>query len=534
MRIILTVTKGEQEGKVFIIQPGETKIMGRSSKTQLILRDVGVSRLHCQYTNDGGQCSIVDMNSKNGTAVNNQRILTEVQLRDGDTVDIGTTVLSVRLEPDAVAAEQPAQQSATAGLVRPCISEDHGGTRPAVPHPPVAFEEPAEALIVEQPLEPVPAATQPDDVPFAHIPPVDESLSAAADEEGDEILNLETFLATEPSEPPADPAQADAARAEPADAVMGSFDQWLDEGQVAEPPLAQLAEPDEEPIELDPLIDRTLGGCRIIRRRGHDELSTNYEAVQISMERTVTLKILAEQMTSDQDAVDRFIHGAREAGRLSHPNIVQIYDSGQEDELYYVALEHVEGNTVAELLEKNDNRPLSLRQVLDVGTQIAGALDHAHAQSIVHGNIKPTSVLVTPHGVAKLAGLGFARTPAVEAQEPTTLPRDLMFAAPELLPGPDPEASPPDAPGPPADVYSLGAVLFSMLAGREPFEADGVDSFIEIAKNGRPLSLQACNRVAPNQLIAVIEKAMQPQPQLRYTSAAELQSALRGVAEQAR
>ena len=488
MDVKLVITKGEQEGKIFTVRAGDSKIMGRSSKTDLIVRDVGISRLHCQLANDGEQCRLADMNSKNGTSVNNKRILEDVQLQHGDQIEIGTTVLSVHFEYDLAPAEQA----------------------PA-PVAPVA-------------AEPAPAAVDAGDEPGPEADPAPPAFDM------DAFTPAEPTLAAEPTD-----------GEEPADAVMGSFEQWLSETQGrSESPPTETTPPAEaaatvqappaeaKPPESDACVGRTIGGCRIDRLLGHDEMTTIYEAVQLSMERTVLLKILDEEMAADHEAVNRFIWAAREAGRISHPNIVQIYDSGQAGDLYYVALERVGGQSVAELLKaKGKGSLLPLAQALEIVEQIAAALDHVHGQEITHGNVTPAHILVTPHGVAKLAELGFARNQADIAAEEPAEPGDLVYAAPEQL-------SSAALAGPKADIYSLGAVLFTMLAGRPPFPAASTKVFIEAALKGQSLSLAECNKTLPEAVVAMVSKAMRPPPPQRYATAGELHSALRAAREEAR
>ena len=463
MIVTLTITKGEDTGKVFRIGDGETKIIGRSSHADIILQDVSISRQHCRVHTADGSLRLADLNSKNGTALNGRRIAAEVVVGEQDVLEIGTTTLKVRISsgpgvPDSVSA--PVEVS----------------------------EAPAEDAEIEAP---------PFEIDLEPSPP------APATEENEESL-------------------------------MGAFERYLDRAQegeletelgrervepIIEPP------PESSPLPEPRSLSGTLiGGCRVEELLGADPVSQIYRATQISMERVVALKILSPRMTHDSRAVERFIQAARAGGKLTHPNIVQIYDAGEENGIYFIALELVDGRSLREALrEHGANRPFGLDPAVRVADQIAGALEYAHGQSVIHGNVAPDNVYLTWHDVAKLADLGFSKSLADSGIERPTHSGDrldgLCFTAPEQLS---------DARSATArsDIYSLGAVLFFMLTGRIPFRGGSEREMRERILKGDRERIPRLRRDAPEELVKIVDRAMARLPSERQAHAAELQEDL--------
>jgi len=507
MVLKLIVTKGQDEGKILYVRSGESKIMGRSSKTDLVVRDIGVSRLHCQIKNDGVRCTIADMNSKNGTAVNNRRILEETPLFDHYTVEIGTSRLAVRIV---------SEEEAPSAMPGPPSSQV-----PATAQGPAA--EPVPQFESHPPTAPSPAEEEP---PVLDLEEEGQRMGVAARAEPvdeDAQITIEA-----PDLDLSEPAPSDAGAADEADEVMGSFEPWLESQSpgsggivVEDEDQAVVVTPEAAgEVAAESLTGKVIAGFRLEEEIGRDEMSTIYRAVQVSMDRTVTVKILAADMTRDEQAVTRFIRAARSGGQLVHPNIVQVYDAGEAEGLYYIALEHVEGDTLKALLQARGlGTPLTTRQALDIAAQVAGALAHAHSRKIVHRNIRPHNVIVTGHGVAKIADMGFAKSLADAGLKRATLPGerlgDMQYAAPEQLT----DARLADER---ADVYSLGAVLFIMLSGRPPFHGDSEADIMAKVQAGQAQDLRQLNPRLPIPVCVIVKKAMMPDPAQRYQAAAEL------------
>jgi hypothetical protein len=276
--------------------------------------------------------------------------------------------------------------------------------------------------------------------------------------------------------------------------------------------------------EDERLLGTVVGGCRIEGLIGRDDISGVYRATQISMERPVSLKILAPATTGDLRSKDRFIAAARAGGKLNHPNIVRVYDAGEEKGLTFVAMEFVAGKSVRRLLgERGRNRPLPLAQAVEIGEQIAGALDYAHSVAVVHGHVTADTILVTPHGIAKLAELGFVRTAAAGSaslpSDPARRADELQFTPPEYLAGPR-------SPTPQRDIYSLSAVLFLMVAGQMPFRAASEEELLEKIRKGAHEPVQRLQREAPDSLARAIDVGMAAQTAQRFSHASDLLAAL--------
>jgi len=470
MTLTFVVTKGKDNGKVFRLDEGETKILGRSARADIVLHDEGVSRQHCRARLAGGKCCLVDLNSKNGTSVNGKRIAGEIVLAEGDLIDVGLTTLKVRLKTVGEPVPEPGTPSA------------------------------------EEPV-----------------------LVAEVVEEGAE----EAAISIAPVETVERPAASEASE----ESVMGAFERFLDlppprpeKGEpVGAPAFAIEAAPPPAPEEATPdhFLGRVIAGYRIEAFLGENDISRAYQALQLSMERRVCLKILSPELTGDHQAVHRFITGARSAGRLSHPNIVQVYDAGEEGGVNFIAIELVDGALLREELQRRGrNRPMDAAEALDLCEQIADALQYAHGQGVVHGNITPEAVYLAPHGVAKLANLGFTKGLAESGIErPSRFgerSRDLYFTAPEQLA--DPAAATPQS-----DVYALGAVLFVMLTGHMPFRGNSAQEVRDRVSQGLHEPLRRLRREAPVEVGALIDRALARDPRQRPAGAAGFLYALRRV-----
>jgi len=276
--------------------------------------------------------------------------------------------------------------------------------------------------------------------------------------------------------------------------------------------------------EDERLLGTIVGGCRIEGLIGRDDISSVYRATQISMERPVALKILAPATNGEPRSKDRFIGAARAGGKLNHPNVVRVYDAGEEKGLSFVAMEFVAGKSIRALLgERERNQPLPLAQAVEIGEQIAGALDYAHSMAVVHGHLTADTVLVTPHGIAKLTEFGFIRTAdgggASLPSDPARRADELQFTPPECLAGPR-------SPTPQGDVYSLSAVLFFMVTGQMPFRAASEKELLEKIQKGRHEPVRRLRRDAPDSLARAIETGMAAQTAQRFSRAADLLAAL--------
>jgi pSer/pThr/pTyr-binding forkhead associated (FHA) protein len=269
------------------------------------------------------------------------------------------------------------------------------------------------------------------------------------------------------------------------------------------------------------LLGTVVGGCRIEALLGRDDVSSIYRATQISMERPAALKILSPAMNSDRLSRERFIGAARSGGKLNHPNIVRVYDAGEEKGVTFVAMELVAGKSVRQILGER-TQPLPMAQAAEIGEQIAGALDYAHSVAVVHGHVTADTILVTPFDVAKLSEPGFVRA----ADESGPLPSNPARRADELQFTPPEQLAAPHSPTPQGDIYSLCVVLFLMIAGQMPFWAADEKELLEKICRGAHEPVWRLRRDAPDRLARAIEGGMTVQVAQRFSRAADLLAAL--------
>jgi len=279
--------------------------------------------------------------------------------------------------------------------------------------------------------------------------------------------------------------------------------------------LISLATDDE-----DSLIGSTLAGYEIEKRLGRGAMGTVYLARQLSLDRPVALKILAPRFSKDEDFIKSFLEEARAAGRLNHPNVVQVYDAGNEGDHHYMSMEYLEGGSLEELLESEGR--LDIIRAVDAARDAAQALQFAQQNQIVHRDIKPANLMLTLDGTVKVGDLGIAtdlsqagtaggggNTPAAGS------PR---YMAPEQARG--------EALDHRADIYGLGATLYRMIAGVAPFDGSSVKEIIRAKMDNDPTPLRRLVPEIPGGLSAVVQKMLARNPDSRYDNADQVFSAL--------
>ena len=211
------------------------------------------------------------------------------------------------------------------------------------------------------------------------------------------------------------------------------------------------------------LLGKQLGPYHIIRLIGTGGFAWVYEAVHESLGRRVALKVLLPSHGENPEVVSRFLREALIAANLEHPNVVQVYDVGQQDGCYYIAMAYVDGGALSSLMRQR--KGLDEQRILEIASQVASALDYAHAQGVVHRDAKPSNILLDRSGKAYLTDFGIAR-----AAWSTRLTRTgASVGTPEYM-------SPEQAAGKGVDArsgrYSLGVVLYEMVCGRPPFQGE--------------------------------------------------------------
>src|SRR5918998_3043917 len=213
----------------------------------------------------------------------------------------------------------------------------------------------------------------------------------------------------------------------------------------------------------DTLINTLFDGrYRILRKLGSGGMANVYLAEDEDLGRQVAIKILNDRHAADDQFVERFRREAKNAAGLSHPNIVQIYDRGEAEGTYYIAMEYLGGRTLKEAVA--DRQPLPIREAIDYARQILAALRFAHRNGIVHRDIKPHNVLVDSEGRVKVTDFGIARAGGTQMTEAGSIIGTAQYLSPEQARG-----SPVDQR---SDIYSLGVVLYELLTGKLPYTGE--------------------------------------------------------------
>jgi eukaryotic-like serine/threonine-protein kinase len=256
------------------------------------------------------------------------------------------------------------------------------------------------------------------------------------------------------------------------------------------------------------------GRYRLKRPLGHGGMATVYLGHDSELDRPVAIKVLAETLTGDETFRRRFLREAQLAARLSHPNVVSVYDAGEQaDGRPYIVMEHVDGETLADVLRKRG--PLPADEAATLAAQACRGLAHAHAAGLVHRDVKPQNLLLRRDGTLKVADFGIARAAEGTAlTEAGTVLGTAAYLSPEQALGQ--EATPA------ADVYSLSAVLYELLTGRPPYE---LESLADLAARQAEGSITPVSELAagiPQRVEDAVMRSLARNPAYRPTSAGEL------------
>ena len=209
----------------------------------------------------------------------------------------------------------------------------------------------------------------------------------------------------------------------------------------------------------------------ILEQVGGGGMALVYRAKDVYLNRMVAIKILREQFTNDEEFVTRFRREAQAVASLSHTNIVSIYDVGQDQEIYYIVMEMIEGRDLKELIKEKS--PFSVKETLDIAVQICDALAHAHEHKIIHRDVKPHNIIITSEGKVKVTDFGLARAVStVTVTHTDNIMGSVHYFSPEQARGEIADEK--------SDIYSLGVVIYEMLTGKVPFEGE---SPISVALN---------------------------------------------------
>lgn len=271
------------------------------------------------------------------------------------------------------------------------------------------------------------------------------------------------------------------------------------------------------------MIGKILGNrYEIIEQLGGGGMALVYKAKCTLLNRIVTVKVLRPEFTSDQEFVDRFRREAQSVAKLSHPNIVSVYDVGEEDGIYYIIMEYIDGRTLKEVIMEKGKLPVN--EAVQISEQICQGIGHAHENGIVHRDIKPHNILITKSGLVKVTDFGIAR--AVTAATVThtgNIIGSVHYFSPEQAKGEDA--------GVRSDIYSAGVVLYEMLTGKVPFDGETPISVAIKHIQEKPVPPSHIERDISPELERVVMRAMEKDPILRYQTAFEMASDLKTVLE---
>ncbi len=270
----------------------------------------------------------------------------------------------------------------------------------------------------------------------------------------------------------------------------------------------------------DNLIGRHFGQFEIMEKIGQGGMATVYRARQISINRIVAIKVLPPTLLHDPSFAERFAREVDVIAHLEHPHILPIYDYGDADGIPYIAMRFLGGGSMADMIRRGKIELNSLERPF---RQVAQALDYAHRQGVIHRDLKPANVMMDENGNAYLSDFGIARVLGSD------LTGSMIIGTPAYM-------SPEQANGLPidgrADIYSLGVVLFELIAGREPFKAETPMALLLKHINEPMPSLLSFREDVPQEVDAVVKKATAKDPADRYSSAGELAADFADAARQ--
>lgn len=269
------------------------------------------------------------------------------------------------------------------------------------------------------------------------------------------------------------------------------------------------------------LLVQQFGRYKVLEVIGKGAMGTVYKGIDPAIDRLVALKtIRLESIASPEELVelkDRLIKEAQAAGRLSHPNILTVYDVGQEGDLYYIAMEYLQGYTLEKMIQRKSE--VNFKIVAKIMIQACEALSYAHENDIIHRDIKPANIMILDNFTVKVMDFGIARLGGTSMTQTGIAIGTPSYIAPEVLEGQSGDKR--------SDIFSLGVVLYEILTGQKPFKGESLSSLIYSILNDQPPWPSALNDKTPAIFDRIVGKALMKNPDERYQNALEMEAPLK-------
>lgn len=270
---------------------------------------------------------------------------------------------------------------------------------------------------------------------------------------------------------------------------------------------------------------RISGRYKILEMIGGGGMANVYLAHDMILDRDVAVKILRLDFSNDEEFIRRFRREAQSATSLAHPNIVNIYDVGEEDSIYYIVMEYVDGQTLKQYIQQNS--PVPVDKALDILQQLTSAISHAHQNHIIHRDIKPHNILIDAHGNVKITDFGIAMAlSATSITQTNSVLGSVHYLSPEQARGGMANKK--------SDIYSLGIVMFELLTGRLPFSGESAVSIALKHLQSETPSIRRWNPLIPQSVENIVLKATAKDPFHRYNNAEEMEEDLRTALDPSR
>jgi serine/threonine-protein kinase len=468
MRISLKVQAGPYEGQQFEFEGHDNFVVGRSPRANLSLPDEGkhISRIHCMIEMNPPQCRLIDIGSTNGTLVNGQKI-SKVDLKDGDLITVGKTVLLVSVTTNVQTA---------------------ANTKPR-------------AEVQAEPLPPAPETV--------HV-----AIASPAGMHDTTIYDR--------SRPVLSDGGRDDCPCRVCGAPLPGFTAGGSGESTSRAPVP-LCPACRQRIRSHP---QPVPGYRLVGELGRGAMGVVYQALRARDGALVALKTITPTVAGSKADIDRFLREVRGLRELIHPNIVRFHETTETNGLFHLAMEYVAGRDLAQL-QKEHRGPWPIPHAAGLVCQLLSALDHAHSRGFVHRDVKPANLLVTREegrDVVKLSDFGLSRIYQSTSMSGLTLDGDLggspAFMAPEQFT----ELS---TALPSVDQYSAGAMLYALLTERFPYDfPDRLEQKIMKILLEDPVPIRARRQDLPEELASIIGRALQRKPQDRFATAREMGRAL--------